>query len=1301
VIHHLTRATRHLLFWTLLATAIGLTALRLALSGVTSYQQELATQISNKVGLPVKIGHLQAKMRGIDPELIIEQITFGNSPGQPVIELAEIRLGVHLFGLLAKRDWLSATWVSLVGCKLSVIRNSDGSVAIAGLKATGNAPLWLLQGSKYELLHSEITWQDARHPAAHPVTLKNVDMVIFNEGERHRINALMPLDDAPQAQSLRISMAINGNFFQPGVVDGDVFVEGKDVDLPHWLAGYLPGEVTLQSGLASWQAWLKLQHSQVVAVQGELALQKFHAVRQGVGIVPVTSLTTRLQWARQAQWQRFSLAGLQWTDLSDKLHQAQLSIGVEQSQQGRWQKLAVSVKQLDLQVASGLAAFFPDVPIAYLGGLEQAQMSGILQKLRVFADLTTQHFAIDAAVSGLAMAAMPGTPGFAGLSGQVIGTEQQGIIDLDLTNNSITIPNWFPQALPVDRFHSRVRWQQQDRQWRFASDQFDLVLPGFSSQSQFSLSVPDNGGTPFMDLAMTFASDDVGKLAGYLPKKAMKPLDYEWFYNAFPAGKGNNGQLVFSGRLDKFPETPADGVFRLSVDVEQLQLNYAPRWPLLTGIGGNVRIDNKVLTCDVTTATSHHLQLVKAVVVNPNILASKALTVKGELEGAISDVFSFLQASELKASTDKFITVLSPKGNTHIDADFVIPLGGVGTPKVNLNATLNGAAVNVLPLDLWLERLMGHLKFTETGMTSDAIHAQVLGQPATLTFSNPLPAAVLITADGSVAIDRLQQQFALPDWRWAQGELSYQLQLLLPDEISAKIADNPAKITVHSDLQGVALNLPGGLAKTRQQKRPLSLQFLLNDAAELPVMLNYDQQLKAAVKFAMPQRVLQSGHIVLGQGDAVQRKTPGLWLDINNALLPLDHWLAVIGNGSQPDALGGTPAKGYDLSGLLRHVSVHTQDLQWHGSSLGAFDMALQPHQRHWSASFDSELAAGIAIVPNDLAGTEKISLDLAELDLSKLKMLEADTGPTGLADAASSVKQPDHLPLISVRSAKTLWQGIDIGSLSVETEHLDNGLAFKKIDLMGIKLQLSLTGAWTTSKGQSHTQLQGHLRTPNTGQLLSDLNISKDLAETVGNVDFSLQWPAPLYDFSYKDLRGTLDMHCQNGRILSVEPGFGRILGILALEQWVKRLQLDFSDVYKQGLTFDRIDGHFTVNKGKAHTQNLQVDAVPAIIKLNGDLDFVNRVMDYDVSVVPKSADAVPIAGTIVGNVSSLVAQGLSGRQQDGLFFGSHYQVKGKWSNLVIVPHHENDGLFQKTWSGITTFPWLGNSYKNNNIQK
>jgi hypothetical protein len=50
----------------------------------------------------------------------------------------------------------------------------------------------------------------------------------------------------------------------------------------------------------------------------------------------------------------------------------------------------------------------------------------------------------------------------------------------------------------------------------------------------------------------------------------------------------------------------------------------------------------------------------------------------------------------------------------------------------------------------------------------------------------------------------------------------------------------------------------------------------------------------------------------------------------------------------------------------------------------------------------------------------------------------------------------------------------------------------------------------------------------------------------------------------------------------------------------------------------------------------------------------------------------------------------------QEGLFFGSQYQVKGEWGNAEIIPLHENDGLLQKTWNGITEFPWL-QQHKNN----
>lgn len=167
------------------------------------------------------------------------------------------------------------------------------------------------------------------------------------------------------------------------------------------------------------------------------------------------------------------------------------------------------------------------------------------------------------------------------------------------------------------------------------------------------------------------------------------------------------------------------------------------------------------------------------------------------------------------------------------------------------------------------------------------------------------------------------------------------------------------------------------------------------------------------------------------------------------------------------------------------------------------------------------------------------------------------------------------------------------------------------------------------------------------------------------------------------------MDVNLNSGRILSIEPGFGRLLGFLAVAQWVKRLQLDFSDIYEEGLTFNSIKGHFDLLNGKATTKNLIIDAVPAKITITGDTDLVKQTVDHDIKVVPKSLDALPIAGTIVGKVAAVVGKTLTGKDQEGLFFGTQYLVKGSWDDAKISSLHENDGIFQKTWNSITDFPW------------
>lgn len=217
----------------------------------------------------------------------------------------------------------------------------------------------------------------------------------------------------------------------------------------------------------------------------------------------------------------------------------------------------------------------------------------------------------------------------------------------------------------------------------------------------------------------------------------------------------------------------------------------------------------------------------------------------------------------------------------------------------------------------------------------------------------------------------------------------------------------------------------------------------------------------------------------------------------------------------------------------------------------------------------------------------------------------------------------------------------------------------------------------------KSTFKIEWHVRIFNAGLLFSNLGITKDIAETSGTAKLKLNWQGSPKQFGLEKLRGQIDLDLQNGRILSIEPGLGRILGVLALEQWIKRLQLDFSDVYSEGLTFDNINGHFELLQGKASTQNLMVDAIPAKILLKGDTDFVHENVDYLVNVTPKSADAVPIAGTIVAKIMSIAGKTLTGKDQEGFFFGSQYHIKGLWGNIDVIPVHENDGLIQKHGMG------------------
>src|SRR5690606_22291671 len=143
-----------------------------------------------------------------------------------------------------------------------------------------------------------------------------------------------------------------------------------------------------------------------------------------------------------------------------------------------------------------------------------------------------------------------------------------------------------------------------------------------------------------------------------------------------------------------------------------------------------------------------------------------------------------------------------------------------------------------------------------------------------------------------------------------------------------------------------------------------------------------------------------------------------------------------------------------------------------------------------------------------------------------------------------------------------------NLGQLLLETERIPEGIRFKRAELLGTDEKLILSGTWR----QQESQIIGRLETPHWGRLLTRLGITDDMTETSGVMHYDLRWQGAPFQFSLAGLNGQIDVNLKNGRILSIEPGVGRVLGMLAMAQWIKRIQLDFSDVYEEGLTFDSI---------------------------------------------------------------------------------------------------------------------------------
>ena len=114
--------------------------------------------------------------------------------------------------------------------------------------------------------------------------------------------------------------------------------------------------------------------------------------------------------------------------------------------------------------------------------------------------------------------------------------------------------------------------------------------------------------------------------------------------------------------------------------------------------------------------------------------------------------------------------------------------------------------------------------------------------------------------------------------------------------------------------------------------------------------------------------------------------------------------------------------------------------------------------------------------------------------------------------------------------------------------------------------------------------------------------------------------------------LTGNLVLEAAKGQFVKLEPGIGKLFGILSLQALPRRISLDFRDVFSEGFAFDEIVGAVKINRGIASTDKFRIEGPAARVFMSGEVDLARETQKLRVRISPHVSDTFSLAGALVG---------------------------------------------------------------------
>jgi uncharacterized protein (TIGR02099 family) len=1245
--------TYRALAWSALAVVLACAAVILSLRywilpNVERYREDIAQAVSKAAGQRVTIGRISANWDGARPQLLLEDITVYDRAQRAALALSRVDGTLSWLSLATLRPRFHA--LDIYRPVLDVRRDAAGVISVAGIEISGERrdgggfADWLLEQRDVEVHDAAVAWTDELR-AAPRLELRQVRLHVVNRGERHRFG-LQAVPPAALAGPLDLRGDLRGSSI--GTIEGwsgRLFLQLDYADIAAWRT-WVPFPIEFPRGAGALRAWLTLEERELKELIADVRLAGVRA-RLGAELpeLDLAQLAGRIGWRSQGGGFEVSTSKLGLTTSGGlTLQPADFLLRVS-GRGGKGERGELQANALDLAPLVRLADHLPLDPalrkrlvaLSPQGSLYDvvARWSGALPE--------PQQYSVRGRFQGLALNREEGMPGFSGVSGNVDGNERGGTLHLNAQQAALQMPNLFREPLAFDALTAQIGWSR-------AGGTLELRL------NNVSFSNPDLAGTVFgtyrsadggsIDLTGNLTRADARSVSRYLPLTVARH-SRPWLERALIAGRSSDVRFRASGKLADFPfPDNKGGVFYVSAKVSGGVLDYADGWPRIEGIEGDLNFRGKRMDLAVRQASLYGVKLTKVNAEIPDLKYSEEiLTVSGEAEGPTADFLQFIDKSPVAAMIDRFTDGMQVQGRGRLQLKLVLPLQATRDSKVSGSYQFVNNHLVAEPDLPPFEQLNGRLEFTESAVRVPSASAVLLGGPVSITVATQRDATVRLTLAGRVNADNVRRSGG-PEWMSAlRGSADWRGTFTL----RKKNAD----LVIESSLQGLASNLPAPFVKSAAETVPLRIErrFLGPDRDRLS--LSYGEVFSAQLNRRQDggRTVIDRGVVRFGSGPAAEPERNGVWVSGTLKSFDLDDWLKLAAGGEGASfTLGGVDLKVGELDFFNR--TFHDLSLSG-GSQAGALQLALGGREIEGTANWRPQGKGRLVA------------------RLKKLTIPAAQTVASVPSDKPTAGAKTPELPALDIVAEQFQLAEKPLGRLELTAVPEDRDWRIEKLRISNPESNLLVDGVWQGWLTQPRTQVNIRLETSDIGRLLTRLGYPEGVRRGNAKIEGTLVWAGSPQQIDYPTLSGNFVLDAARGQFLKLEPGLGKLLGILSLQALPRRITLDFRDIFSDGFAFDEIIGAVKVSRGIATTENFRISGPSARVVMSGEVDLARETQKLRVRVTPSLSDGVSIAGALIGGpiagVATFLAQKILRDPLDQLV-AFEYSVTGTWSEPQVT---------------------------------